>query len=245
MRGIVHCSSAPSAGYRLFPSQSHTPIHIPQQLSAICRLHTAPIPVSQRDTSSTAVQRHLPATRCPHPSLTARYTPSQTHLDGLAVHGGNDIARFGGSAAGHVLTQRYEGPQIGGQAEPGGGVQHTHWAGGAAHVGPHLVHARGRLQRDTAAVKRHTLTWHREIEMAADIGQTQTNMTTVCWWPGHGDRYVNFRHIQTWVMTTVCWWPLHSVVVSPLWWISGCRDTATVWFPHNLVSVVTSQDSFI
>ena len=60
---------------------------------------------------------------------------------GLPAHGGDDVARAGGAAAGHVLGAGQQAHQIDRQLQFQHGFQGAEHAGGAAHVVLHLIHA--------------------------------------------------------------------------------------------------------
>ena len=78
-------------------------------------------------------------------------------LDGLAAEHGEHVGRALGGAGGHVLGDAEPGGRLDGQAEAGDGQHAVKDDGGARHVGLHVAHAEGRLDRDAAGVERDAL----------------------------------------------------------------------------------------
>ena len=78
-------------------------------------------------------------------------------LDGLARHAGHDVPGFVGVAVGHVLRRGDDADQVDRQAQLAGRKHGPEDTGAAAHVVLHLVHVRGRLDRDAAGVEGEAL----------------------------------------------------------------------------------------
>src|SRR5690606_15282111 len=66
---------------------------------------------------------------------------------------GDDVARFGGASAGHVLGGGNGDDEVDRQRHLRGGLDGTQHAGGAAHVVLHFVHLARRLERNAAGVE--------------------------------------------------------------------------------------------
>lgn len=80
------------------------------------------------------------------------------NFDRLATHGSDDVAGTCRGAARHVFGAGQNTHQIDRQFQFQYGAQGTEYAGSAAHVELHLVHARGRLDTDAAGVERDAFT---------------------------------------------------------------------------------------
>ena len=78
-------------------------------------------------------------------------------LDRLAVRGAEDVARTERVAAGKVLRRRDHGDRAHRESERGDRAQPVERAGAARHVALHVLHPRGRLERDPARVERDRL----------------------------------------------------------------------------------------
>ncbi len=74
-------------------------------------------------------------------------------LDGLAGHGGDDVAGFEGQAVGHVLAGADDAEDADVGLELGDGAHAGDHGGGAGHVVLHLVHVVGGLDGDAAGVE--------------------------------------------------------------------------------------------
>ena len=74
-------------------------------------------------------------------------------FDGLAGHGGDDVAGLVGAAVGHVLAGADDAEDANGGLELGDGAHGRDHGGGACHVVLHLVHAVGGLDGDAAGVE--------------------------------------------------------------------------------------------
>src|SRR5690606_32196345 len=72
---------------------------------------------------------------------------------GLPAHAGDDVAGARGAAAGHVLGTGQQAYQVDRQRKLQHGLEGAEYAGGAAHVVLHLVHAGGRLDADAAGIE--------------------------------------------------------------------------------------------
>ena len=75
------------------------------------------------------------------------------YLDGFAGHAGDHVARFGGTAAGHVFSGGHDTHHVDRQLQLGDRAQRAKHAGGTAHVEFHLVHLGARLDGNAAAVE--------------------------------------------------------------------------------------------
>ena len=74
-------------------------------------------------------------------------------LDGLAVHGGDDVAGLVSTATGQVLGSGHEAHHVQGQFELADGEHGPQDGGAAAHIAAHAVHLLGRLEGDAARVE--------------------------------------------------------------------------------------------
>src|SRR5271154_4734858 len=74
-------------------------------------------------------------------------------LDGLAGHGGLDVAGFLGFAAGHVFGAGDDADYFDVRLQLGKGAHYTEHGGAAGHVVLHLFHAVGGLDGDAAGVE--------------------------------------------------------------------------------------------
>ena len=92
-------------------------------------------------------------------------------LDGLATHAGHHVARFDGTAVGHVLAGRNQTYHVDGGFQTRQGAKHTQHAGRATHVKLHLVHFRRRLDGDAAGVKSNALAYqhHRRLRLGRAV----------------------------------------------------------------------------
>ena len=79
------------------------------------------------------------------------------HLDGLARHGGDDVAGPLGGAGGHVLDQPGDADRVAFRLAPGQRLHQADYDAGAAHVPLHVFHAGGRLDRDAAGIESDAL----------------------------------------------------------------------------------------
>eukprot|EP01022_Parablepharisma_sp_SALTPOND_P021765 TRINITY_DN435_c1_g1_i1.p1 TRINITY_DN435_c1_g1~~TRINITY_DN435_c1_g1_i1.p1 ORF type:complete len:1304 (+),score=494.29 TRINITY_DN435_c1_g1_i1:15351-19262(+) len=75
------------------------------------------------------------------------------HFDGLAGHRGDDVARLGGTARGHVFAGRDDTDDVQFQVQFGDGAEGAQHGSGAAHVVLHLVHVQAWLERDATGVE--------------------------------------------------------------------------------------------
>ncbi len=75
------------------------------------------------------------------------------HLDGLARHRGDDVARTLRVAVGHVLDQPDDADDVDLGLARGERVHQAGDGGGAAHVALHVLHAGGGLDGDAAGVE--------------------------------------------------------------------------------------------
>ena len=78
-------------------------------------------------------------------------------LHGLAGQGFDDVPGAGGFAVGHVFRRRHHGHQVDRQPQLADRLHRPEYAGGAAHVVLHLVHAGAGLQGDTAGIEGNAL----------------------------------------------------------------------------------------
>ncbi len=74
-------------------------------------------------------------------------------LDGLAGHGGDDVAGFEGAAVGHVLAGADDAEDADVGLELGDGSHGSDHGGGTGHVVLHLVHVVGGLDGDSSGVE--------------------------------------------------------------------------------------------
>src|SRR5690606_31150200 len=79
------------------------------------------------------------------------------HLDGLARHGCDNVARALGVAVDHVFDQAEYADHIGLGLARGERMHEADHGGGAAHVTLHVLHAGGRFHRVAAGVENHAL----------------------------------------------------------------------------------------
>src|SRR3546814_2657936 len=78
-------------------------------------------------------------------------------FDGLPRQGGDDITGALGIAAGHILHEPADAHDMRVRLASGEGLHRAHDSGRAAHVPLHVLHARGRLDGNTAGVEGHAL----------------------------------------------------------------------------------------
>ncbi len=82
------------------------------------------------------------------------------HLDGLAVHRGDDIARPIGLAVGHVLDRSDHAVDVDRQSETRHGLDRADRRGGTTHVELHLLHQLARFDGNAAGVEGYALADH-------------------------------------------------------------------------------------
>src|SRR3546814_18109715 len=75
----------------------------------------------------------------------------------LPRHGGDDITGALGIAAGHILHESANAHDMRVRLASGEGLHRAHDSSRAAHVPLHVLHARGRLDGNTASVEGHAL----------------------------------------------------------------------------------------
>src|SRR3546814_13759981 len=73
-------------------------------------------------------------------------------FDGLPRHGGDDITRALGIAAGHILHEPADAHDMRVRLASGEGLHPAHDSGRPAPVPLHVLHSRGRLDGNTAGV---------------------------------------------------------------------------------------------
>src|SRR5437879_8681741 len=88
-------------------------------------------------------------------------------FDGLAGEAPEDVPGFDRVPTWHVLRGRDHGDEVEPQAEPRGRTDRRQHGGATGHVGLHLFHVVGRLERDPARIERDRLADEHHRPLAA------------------------------------------------------------------------------
>ncbi len=119
-------------------------------------------------------------------------------FDGLAAQGGDDVARAGGAAAGHVLGAGQHAHQVDRQLQFQRGAESAEHAGGAAHVVLHFIHAQAGLEADAAGIEGNALA-HQRVGLLALLAAVVLHHDDAAWLVaalGHGEERTGAQFAQ-------------------------------------------------